>query len=41
MKDLVVLKACSFVLEKDSNLDIHRFVQSVTRKWLLEKGRIL
>ncbi|KAK3371035.1 hypothetical protein B0T24DRAFT_304761 [Lasiosphaeria ovina] len=40
-KSLGVLKAFSFVTEdKDHNLDMHRLVQLVTRKWLVNKGTI-
>ncbi|KAK3896550.1 P-loop containing nucleoside triphosphate hydrolase protein, partial [Staphylotrichum tortipilum] len=38
---LGVLKAFSFVVEdKDHVLDMHRLVQLVTRKWLVENGRM-
>ncbi|KAK0725411.1 hypothetical protein B0H67DRAFT_641836 [Lasiosphaeris hirsuta] len=38
-KALGVLKAFSFVTEdKDHKLDMHRLVQLVTRKWLVNKG---
>jgi tetratricopeptide (TPR) repeat protein len=40
-KALGVLKAFSFVVEeKDHGLDMHRLVQLVTRKWLVEADRM-
>ncbi|KAK3374696.1 hypothetical protein B0H63DRAFT_452540 [Podospora didyma] len=39
-KALGVLKAFSFVVEKNDGLDMHRLVQLVTRKWLVKKGRM-
>ncbi|KAK0720519.1 hypothetical protein B0H67DRAFT_576503, partial [Lasiosphaeris hirsuta] len=41
VKALGVLKAFSFITEdKDHNLDMHRLVQLVTRKWLANRGTI-
>ncbi|KAK3363512.1 hypothetical protein B0T25DRAFT_436789, partial [Lasiosphaeria hispida] len=38
-KALGILKAFSFITEdKDRNLDMHRLVQLVTRKWLVNRG---
>jgi hypothetical protein len=36
---LGVLKVFSFVVEKDQGLDMHRLVQSVTRRWLFKEGQ--
>ena len=41
IKALGVLKAFSFITENNGgDFDIHRLVQLVTRKWLLEKGTL-
>lgn len=41
IKALGTLKAFSFISEgKDGSVDMHRLVQLVTRKWLVNKGRL-
>ncbi|KAL6825786.1 hypothetical protein J3E69DRAFT_335037 [Trichoderma sp. SZMC 28015] len=41
IKALGILKAFSFISEgKDKDIDMHRLVQLVTRKWLISSGRM-